>query len=56
MKYIMVITKRSLLERIRYRIAAWLIDKAYDLHDEAFIDFCADNGWDYCEDCQGRGY
>lgn len=48
-----VLRKRSIKERVLYWVGAHLISIGYDLSSRAFEDFAADNGYDYCYDCNG---
>jgi len=44
----------TLLEKVRRFVSGCLISFAYDLSLDAFEDFCSDNGYSFCEDCNGR--
>ena len=54
MEYPVIVVKRSVGERLRYRIAAWLISLSRDIGDQAFNDFAGDNDYSYCLDCEGQ--
>ena len=46
MEYPVIVVKRSVGERLRYRIAAWLISLSRDIGDQAFNDFAGDNDYE----------